>query len=179
MNQTNLEANRRAAWRWGGFVVVLLSLQVIGGILAIWLAGGDATVAVVPNYHEKALRWDEQVAVQTASDELGWKCEMHPTDTSLGRAGLYLKLADQDGLPVRVRSGQLRIYRHARASDVRRVNLPAKSFGVLQLGECFDHDGLWQVTIDVTDDGDNRFVQTLELRIDLSGLAVTSASGVL
>ena len=65
MNAETQKANRRAAWRWGGFVVGLLSLQVAGGITAIVLATGDESVAVVPNYHEKSLQWDAEVAVRT------------------------------------------------------------------------------------------------------------------
>ena len=65
------EANRRAALRWGGFVVALLSLQVIGGIAAIMIATGDESFAVVPNYHQKALHWDDEVQAPRGLETFG------------------------------------------------------------------------------------------------------------
>ena len=159
------EANRRAAWRWGGLVVSLLGLQVIGGILAIMLATGDASVAVVPDYHQKALDWDNQVALRSASRALGWTCEVSQIEQSQGVAGLRIRLADRNGKPIDLSSGELQIYRHARASEVRRIKIPAGSVGLLELGQCFDATGLWQVSLDVNDRSGNRFTHSSELDV--------------
>ena len=81
MNNTDpAVANRRAAWRWGTLVVGMLSLQVVLGVAAVFLATGDESVAVIPNYYDKALAWDQQMAQQQASESLGWDVEMLETD---------------------------------------------------------------------------------------------------
>lgn len=179
-------ANRRAAWRWGSMIVGLLGLQVAGGVMAIMLATGDESVAVVPDYHQKGLDWDKEVALRNASLSLGWNCQIAqldakasstPSDEVSGKqsaAGLSLRLTDHSGQPIELRSGELQLYRHARAADVRRVRIPPGSFSQLELNDCFDAAGLWQVTIDVTDRDGNRFASSKELDIQSEGLGRSS-----
>jgi nitrogen fixation protein FixH len=160
-------ANRRAARRWGAFVIGLLSLQVIGGAFAIFLATGDESVAVVPNYHQQALDWDQQVAIRNASAKLGWVAEMSQLDAQAGSAGLRISLRDRDGQIVEIQSGTLEIYRHVRAGNVRRVAIPSGAPEAIDLSHCFDASGLWQVTFDVSDAAGNRFVDSQELDVRL------------
>ncbi len=161
-------ANRRAAWRWGSFVVGLLGLQVAGGIVAIILATGDESVAVVPNYHEKALNWDAEMAAQAASAALGWKCEVSQIRDVPNRSGLRITLTDREGLPVVVKSGALRLYRHVRASDVRQVPIPPGKFARLEIADCFDQVGLWQVMLDLNGENGERFLHSQELSVTQS-----------
>ena len=162
------DANRRAAIRWGAFVVGLLSLQVAGGAFAIFLATSDESVAIVPNYHQQALNWDQHVALQSASTKLGWNAAMSQFDGETGVAGLRIRLRDRDGGPVEIASGEIEIYRHARAATVRRVAIPAGAADSIDLGQCFDASGLWQVAIDVTDSDGNRFVDSQEIYVVLA-----------
>ncbi len=161
-------ANRRAAWRWGSMIVGMLTLQVAGGIVAIVLATGDESVAIVPNYHQKALNWDDEVALRNASARLGWVAEMNPTDGPSGTAGLAVRLRDQNGQLVEIESGSIEIYRHARAANVHRVRIPELSAGAIDLSECFDFGGLWQVSLDVHDTLGNRFVDSQEINVLLN-----------
>lgn len=158
-------ANRRAAWRWGSLVVGLLSLQVAGGIVAIILASSDESVAVVPNYHEKALNWDAEMAAQAASAALGWRCEVSQIGGTAEPGGLRITVTDREGKPVAVRSGALRLYRHIRAADVRRLPLPAGQFALLELSDCFDAPGLWQVMLELRGDGGETFLHSQELMV--------------
>ena len=164
MNPTEIQkANRRAAWRWGSLVVGLLGLQVAGGVVAIILATGDESVAVVPNYHEKALNWDAEMAAQAASAALGWHCEVMQINNEATPSGLRLTLTDRQGMPVLVESGELRLYRHFRASDVRQVPIPSGKFSKLELPRCFDAIGLWQVMLDLKCENGDRFLHSQEL----------------
>ncbi len=184
MNQAELKiANRRAAIRWGSFVVGLLSLQVLGGIFAIMLATGDESVAVVPNYHQKALNWDQEVEALAASAALGWKCDV--SETGMGQdasghdaSGLRITLVDRDGEPVQVVSGELKYYRHVRAGDERSVAIPAGSFALMELPNCFEAPGLWQVSIALEGVDGEKFLHSQELTVEMKdgmdGVAVTS-----
>ena len=165
MNDETHDANRRAAWRWGTFVVSLLGLQVVGGMMALMLATGDESVAVVPDYHQKALHWDDEIALQTASRGLGWICAMSQIDETSTVAGLRIVLADRHAKPIELAFGELQIYRHARAANVRRVRIPAGLFELLELSGCFDAEGRWQVSIDVTDREGHRFAYSRELYV--------------
>jgi hypothetical protein len=165
MKSATDDANRRAAWRWGSFVVGLLGLQVIGGIMAIVLATSDESVAVVPDYHQKALRWDDEMALRAGSLSLGWICEVSQINQSAKLTGLRITLTDREGRPIELASGEIEIYRHARAANVRRVKIPPGTFRQLELSSCFDADGLWQVMVDVTDRTGNRFASSQELKV--------------
>lgn len=160
-------ANRRAARRWGAFVIGLLSLQVIGGAFAIFLATGDESVAVVPNYHQQALDWDQQVALREASAKLGWVAEMSQRDATPGSAGLRIRLLGRAGQPVQIQSGSIEIYRHFRAANVSRVAIPSGSPEAIDLSQCFDAGGLWQVTVDVQDAVGNRFKDSQQIEVSL------------
>lgn len=159
-------ASRNAAWRWGSIVVGLLSLQVALGVAAIMLATGDESVAVIPNYHEKALNWDKEVALRTASKELGWVAQIDQTEGT-STAGLQLRLRDRNGQLVQIESGTLEIYRHARANDTKRIELPSAEVA-LTMDDCFDAEGHWQVSLDVLDVDGNRFVDSQQLFVDFS-----------
>ncbi|MDG2223838.1 MAG: FixH family protein [Rubripirellula sp.] len=168
MNESDFQtANRRAAWKWGSLVVGLLGLQVAGGIFAIMLATGDESVAVVPDYHQKALQWDEKRAVKRASDQLGWQCVIEALPVSEGRgfAGLTAALKDDQGEIIKAKQGTLRWFRHTRANSVQQIPIPGGPLTAMRLEDCFDANGLWDVTIDVTDLDGNRFTQTATLNI--------------
>jgi hypothetical protein len=177
MNTDTREANRRAAWRWGGLIVGLLGLQVTGGISALVLATRDASsVGIVPDYHQKALHWDEEMALQSASQALGWVCEVSQVDGASPVAGLRITITDRNTQPIELASGELMIYRHARATDVRRVRIPPGANGMIELGGCFNADGWWQVAIDVLDHTGNRFVHSRELDVTLSNPSAATVS---
>lgn len=165
MNSSTHAANRSAAWRWGAFIVTLLGLQVIGGIMAIVLASGDQSVAVVPDYHQKALNWDEEVAQRAASRALGWTVDVSQVDHSSPEAGLKIVLSDKNAAPIDLLSGNLEFYRTARASEVHRLDIPPGAYGLLQWNDCFDANGRWRVMLDLTDRAGNRFTSSHELYV--------------
>lgn len=165
MNTRTHAANRRASWQWGSLVVALLGLQVVGGIVAIIVATSDESVAIVPDYHQKALQWDEVVRLRAQSAALEWTCEVDAVAESEMASGLQIRLTDRPGDPIELVEGEIQIFRHARASDLRRVRIPAGRFSGVSLSDCFDADGRWQVSIDVTDRDKNRFLYSKELNI--------------
>jgi nitrogen fixation protein FixH len=167
------QASRRAAWRWGALIVALLGLQVAGGVIAIVLASGDESVAIVPSYHEKALNWDAEMAAQAASVALGWQCEVSQIAGEALPAGLRIQITDGQGVPVAVRSGELSLYRHYRAADVRSVAIPAGQIDGLEIPDCFDAPGLWQVMLELKGENGGRFLHSQELFVGRSDLPGT------
>lgn len=165
-SNSDREANRNAAWRWGGFVVGLLTLQVAIGVVAIVLANGDGSADVIPNYYQKALDWDDDIALQHASAKLGWQLKLGATDDRGESNGLLMQLTDQDGVPIQIASGRLRWYRHAQGGNVRSVAIPNHPGGMFTMDACFETGGLWQVLVDVTDTSGNRFTDSREIDLN-------------
>jgi nitrogen fixation protein FixH len=158
--------DRYAAWRWGAIVVGLLGMQVALGIAAILLATGDRSVAVIPDYHQKALDWDQEIALRSASRELGWQVTCRQTVSDTGANGLQMVVSDKAGRPIRLASGSVQLYHKARASEVYSVDVPKSDQGRIVLGGCFDHHGVWQLRVDVTDDSGRRFVESNTLVVE-------------
>ncbi|MEE2936873.1 MAG: FixH family protein [Planctomycetota bacterium] len=168
MSEPDLQtANRQAAWKWGSLIVGLLGLQVAGGIFTIVLATGEESVVVVPDYYQKTLHWDEAMAAKRASNRLGWKCVMEamPISEDRGYAGLIATLKDDRDEIIKAKQGTLRWFQHNRANSVQELMIPSGSLTMMRLEDCFDANGLWDVTIDVTDFDGNRFTQTATLKI--------------
>ncbi|TWU38440.1 FixH family protein [Novipirellula artificiosorum] len=158
-SESNRIANHRAAIRWGGFVVALLTAQVAVGVVAVVLATNDPSAAVLPDYYEKALHWDDQVQAEAASRELGWKLTLLPMKEG-SKVGLQGQLLDVDGAPISIASGTLELYHHSHASEIDRIQLPVSSEGTFGITGCVPIDGLWQANIDLVDSDGNRFVQS-------------------
>jgi len=165
---TSNDTNRKAAIRWGGLVVGLLGLQVALGVGAVMLATGDQSAAVVPNYYEKALKWDEQASQRESNDALGWTLAIVESDTDLSASSLRLSVTARDGVAVPIRSGRLAMYHHARAEDVL-----VKSLGVpvdaadesIHWSGCVVRGGWWQIDVDVVDSQGNRFVESRQIKL--------------
>jgi len=160
-------ANRKAALRWGGFVVALLTVQVLVGFYAIYLASRDPSVAALPNYYEEALNWDEKVKAEASSRELGWTLVLGPMEDA-GTVGLQGKLTDKDGSPVPIASGTIELYHHARASQIDQIKLKPSSEGTFGIVGCLPTDGLWQVNGKFTSGNGTEFVDSRVLMVEMS-----------
>ncbi len=148
-------------------MVGLLSLQVVLGVAAVMLATGDESVAVIPNYYDKALAWDEQMALRETSKSLGWQVEFVETDYGQLGSGLQINLKDAADKPIQIQSGTVHLYRHARASELLAAPVAKADDGIIEVAGCFPHHGLWQVELDVIDQDGNRFVESR--RMDIIG----------
>jgi len=166
-NDPHATANRKAAIRWGGFVVALLAVQVAGGAAAIYLASHDPSAAVVPNYHEKALNWDREMALQRQSASLDWQVQLIVSAGSQ-HPGLVVQITDAEGKFVPIAEGDVRLYHHARAANILRVPIAAATAGPIVVADCFTRPGLWQVDLDVVDTVGNHYVDSNQLRIGMS-----------
>lgn len=164
---------RRAAWFWGTLVVTFLGMQVAIGAVAIVLATGDPSVAVVPDYYQKALDWDKSMEAQRVSDLLGWTANIQigePLDQT-GQRYLSVRVLDSAGNGVDDLQGKMRLFHHARAMDIQEVYLEFLGSGVYR-GKCLmERDGYWDAELKFAGKEDaERFldVQTIELSTSTS-----------
>ncbi|TWT82665.1 FixH [Planctomycetes bacterium CA13] len=174
-SESNRIANHRAALRWGGFVVGLLTLQVIVGVVAIILATNDPSAAVLPDYYDKALHWDNQKEAEAASRELGWKFTLLAMQEG-DKTGIQGQLKDGDGSPISIASGTLELYHHSRASQIDKITLPPSSQGTFGISGCLPQDGLWQANLDVTDANGKRFVNSQVMMVKTPDASVRIGS---
>ena len=92
MLKSTIEAERSAKRMWISLVILLFAIQISIGGTAIYLATGDPSVAVVPDYHTVALNWDAHHRARTAPERLGWKMNITASDVADTRGMRALEL---------------------------------------------------------------------------------------
>ena len=144
--------SRRAGWFWGTLVVGLLATQVVVGIGSVFIAIGDPSVAVVPDYHQKALAWDDERASRAASALLGWEVDVSVSDGAdqKGNRTVVVTIKDADGQHVSLADVDIRAYHHARASAAQLAKLRSHGEGNYTVALPLQRAGLWQFEITAT-----------------------------
>lgn len=166
ITRTPEELETVARWKWAGLVVGLLVLQVLMGGFAALLAVSDPAFAVIPNYHERAMHWDDVVAARQASAALGWKSQVVAADSAdlFGKRSLTVRLQDAAGQPLADAQVRLQLYHHARPLEVQEVTLlPDAAAPGQYVGEAIiRRQGLWEVELKADRDGQHYLATTRE-----------------
>lgn len=142
-------AERHACLKWWSFIVLLLGGSVGMWIYAAVLAVSDPSMAIVPDYHEKALQWDKHLEQERAANALGWTIATVPSpakDVS-GKRELTFFVRDRDARPVAGARGSLRLYHHVRAGAAVTVPLVEVEPGAYACEVTMARAGQWQVEI--------------------------------
>ncbi len=160
----------RSAWLWGSVVVAFLILQLIIGGLAFNLATGDPSVAVVPDYHERAINWDDEVARRKRSEQLGWKSAVQWGDISsrASRREFAIEVVDSDGKAVTGGEASVRFYHHTRGVDVATMTLQEHSPGKYGAELPMAKPGLWDIEFSLSRGQDEAYwhQQTIDIGSD-------------
>ena len=166
---TENQVERRAATTWVGIVVGLLALQILMCAVAIWLAVTDESMAIVPDYHTRALAWDQQRALESASLALGWQVavSVDPNRDVLGRRQVAVQLFDRDQKPLDEASVELTMFHHARAKDVFRAQMEPTGAGIYKTELRLKRSGLWEIRLRVQR-GEDEFVWRQEQQFQFS-----------
>lgn len=160
-------AERRAKWMWVSFVVLLLGLQLVIGGIAIRLAVTDRTAAVVPDYHQASLRWDEQKESRQLLKRLGWDLQLWFSDTvdGGGNRALHIDLTDKNGQAVDQLEVSLTAFHHARGRDIINAKLAGVGNGRYQCLAPLEKKGLWDFDFAFNINGHAaRVARTVEVR---------------
>ncbi|MHB8916303.1 MAG: FixH family protein [Thiobacillus sp.] len=153
-----VRAERHACVAWCSLILLMLGGSVGMWIYAAVLAVSDPSMAVVPDYHEKALQWDKHLAVERATHALGWTIAYVPgpaTDSS-GQRTLTIFVRDREAQAVSGASGHLRLYHHARAGAAVTVSLSESEPGTYVCQVAMPRNGFWQMEL-ALDRGDEYF----------------------
>lgn len=145
--------------RWPVIIVLLLVTHIVLMLTAMTIATSDRSFAVVPNYYQEAVKWDQTKAAQTASNSLGWKVSLD-IDANIdpkGERQVSVKVTDAAGAAVDVSKVELRYFHYAHGNDPRDITLlshDGKISGSLPLR----FEGFYEFIINATA-GDKRFVE--------------------
>ena len=168
------DTNRKPA-KWMAMPMVVAGLlggHVVFIMIAITLATGDRSFAVVPDYYQKAVAYDDHKAALAASAAMGWQVELTPADAlgPVGERDVVLVLRDREGQPIAGAAVSVTGYHFARASEPVAFELaellPGQYVGQAKIGR----EGFWRFEITAKQgetifvDGFKQFVKQTEAR---------------
>ncbi len=85
---------------WPCAVVGLLSLNFVVVGITLYHAGSNTTMVPEPRYYERAVHFDEQIALRAESAKLGWTATAEITPGPGGTPTLRVRVLDRKGAPV-------------------------------------------------------------------------------
>lgn len=147
---------------WPGFVVLLLLGTVVTMVSVLYAANSDGGAAVVDDYYQQAIHWDEAQRARTASAALGWTAEavVHPAESG-GLVPVEVTVLDRAGAPVEGLTGTLRARRADAAKATATLPLAASEQpGVYRQLVPVPRGGVWDFEVEAAR-GDDRFLTTL------------------
>jgi len=178
---TELSASQstRSAWLWGSVVVAFLILQLIIGGAAYKLATSDPSVAVMPDYHERALHWDNELARRKRSDQLGWKSAFHWDNRNQTTAGrmFAVHVTDSSGNAVVGGQASLQFFHHTRGGDVATLGLQERSPGEYAAELPMSQAGLWDIEFSLSRGTDEAYWR--KETIDIANTASASDASIM
>lgn len=153
--EIEVKAERSAKRFYIGLVLMLFAIQATILGTALSLAIGDPALAVVPDYHQAALNWDSSHAATTAAKKLGWDVQVEVSDVPDGRGmrAMQFLAHDQNGDPVSDLKILAKVYHHASADRVERLELQNVGEGRYMAMPAMGRLGLWQIELDIQNAG--------------------------
>lgn len=142
---------RKARRFWVSLVVGMLSLQIIGGAITVYLAVGDPAAAIVPDYHRLAVNWDTTRRARQLTEKLGLQIETtaSPIEGDPLHRLVRVKILNAEGQIADNLNVVAKVFHHARGTDVHTLRLsplPSGEYGcVTELVQ----PGVWQVDLNL------------------------------
>jgi nitrogen fixation protein FixH len=138
----------RARRRWTTFVVGIFVSQAALWIFAITLVASDTSHAIVSNYDERALKWDDHVDKQRHSMALGWSASvaLEGGAAENGRV-LVVTLTDADARPISDADVEVTLFHQARAAERTRLLLRPDGHGSYAAVASMTRPGKWRLEL--------------------------------
>ncbi|OYP38198.1 FixH family protein [Rhodopirellula sp. MGV] len=143
-------AEKRAKRFWISLVLFLFVIQSVIMGSVIHLAIGDPAFAVVPNYHNAALNWDESRKAALAAERLGWRVNLSASDVAdqRGMRALEVIIDDvKDNRHIDDLDVTGKLYHHAHADQPVELELKSVGEGRYLVLAPASLAGLWQLEL--------------------------------
>ncbi len=147
IQSTNAANEPLAFLSWGAFILFFFALQAVLWSVAITVTASDTSHAVVSGYDQEALRWDQTVAQQQASDALGWSAELKIDGSSdvPGDRKLVVVIIDASGAPLAGATVEVLAFHKARAARGQQLELKEIAPGIYSARLKVQHQGNWKI----------------------------------
>jgi hypothetical protein len=166
MDTNNNATTRFQALRWPLIVVGLLSCHVSAMVLAINIASVGDGNAILPNYYDKALRWDELREQAAASARLDWDYTLTPSVLVDGSGNRQLRgtLTDAEGAGLPGAEVRLRVWHYEANAPLHAEPVATDSEGTFTVSLPMPLAGAWSCET-IISSGADVFVDSREVAI--------------
>lgn len=162
---TSRAGSGQSLWPWPALLIVFFAINFIVVAITIVLASTDPSFAIEPNYYNRAINWDNEMARRQASEALGWHvvCD----DAAVGEL-LALRLTDREGNVVSGAYVQVEAFHQASASQRTLISLVETESGLYRAALPSTRTGYWELRI-VARRGTEAFATTHTYTVDAGG----------
>jgi nitrogen fixation protein FixH len=143
-NTSLAEARHRIFWV--GLILALLGGQILLMLVMTYLATADASFAIEPDYYQKGIHWDAEVAQQRENARLAWELdfELGETASVFGERAFVCTLADADGRPLDGAAIDVVAFAHARGNERAAIVLTPAGDGRYESELRITRNGIWE-----------------------------------
>jgi len=151
---------------WGGMIIGLLAVQFGLSGWGIYCALKGRQNVVEADYYNKALHWDEHLAMQQASNALGWKTQLQVGDavTTDGQRALIFNINDSAAAPVKEAHVDVTFFHHARPLELRSATLTMVEPGKYAASVPLETRGIWEFRLTVKHGADT-FIESIQTEV--------------
>lgn len=143
---------------WPLFVVALLITSVTYSMTVVFASQSDGGAQVIDNYYEKAVNWDDRIALQNQSLATGWEATLsfEPANNAPNAHTLLLNITDAEANVLSGFQGVIRAKRPHTSGTVTEILIgktsttPDQSY-LLPFAEA--QPGLWDFELELMLDG--------------------------
>ncbi|ODT01860.1 MAG: hypothetical protein ABS52_16185 [Gemmatimonadetes bacterium SCN 70-22] len=141
--------------QWPIGIAVILAITVIGNVWLAVLVSRDEAFAVEPDYYQKAVHFDDELALRAESARLGWRVVPQLQLGTPSRAGsLTATVTDASGAPLTGARVEVLAMHNARASHQLTARLSESGNGSYSAPLDAQRPGEWELRFTVTRGGD-------------------------
>jgi nitrogen fixation protein FixH len=178
MNQTSSK-RRRGGLHWPWILVGLFAVAGLANGLLVIKATSDPSFAVVPDYYERSLVWDQKMSQDRENRRLGWRVGLQIARDG-GEVALTARLLDRRGATLGGAKVEVQALHKARASRVLTAALrEQRAKGGVYVGWLpMRRPGLWELSF-AAQRGDQRFTAVLVQELDPPEVPSPSGAGSL
>jgi nitrogen fixation protein FixH len=157
-------------WVWPTVVVALLTGQLVVCGVIVFASSSDPTVAVEPDYYEKAISWDQQAAQRERSRQLGWSATVtvDPLTDRTGARAVGINLRDRNSDSICGAAVRATVFHHACARERFETEFNETADGRYVARLPLKRDGVWEFRIQAQR-GSDVFTLTREQPVGLLG----------
>lgn len=152
--------------RWPAGIIALLGMSVVIQTFAIFVAHGDPSFAVEPDYEQKAANYNDVIAQRQANAALGWTASVRtsPADRPSDAVVVRVRLVDKTGDAVEGADVSFDACHVGRASKVFHSSLSPDASGDYSAELPANRSGIWEFRVTATRTGE---VFTAKIRQDV------------